>query len=264
MPTVSTMTRAGRGLRESADGLFHTVAVTIRGLGGPPEQWEYAALSAAGVPRYGDGHPFIPNLYVQSIDEVAVVAAGDAAVRITLTYGPPTAQSIPASQSAPLQLEIGAQLSTGKTQFDVDGNQIVLSYTYTSGTRAGHTVQQAGEVDLDYVLGTAKGARREQLTALQALEKSMAYAGTVNDFPWLGYPARTWRCMPILYSDPDDKGTLLARYEFVYKPQTWDVTAVYVDPDSGRPPTDLVKNIGYKTVQVLPTSDFNSLNAVFL
>ena len=48
-------------------------------------------------------------------------------------------------------------------------------------------------------------------------------------------------------------------YEFQYNPDTWDPTVRFIDSVTGKPPKDLVKDVGYKTVKKMPSCDFESV-----
>ncbi len=54
--------------------------------------------------------------------------------------------------------------------------------------------------------------------------------------------------------------TYLVDYEFQYLAETWDALVYWIDPDTNRPPSDLVLNTGYKRVQIYETANFASLS----
>ncbi len=51
-------------------------------------------------------------------------------------------------------------------------------------------------------------------------------------------------------------------FEFQLNPDGWDPTVIFIDDRTGKPPPDLVPNVGYKTVTKMPACDFESVIGV--
>ena len=105
-------------------------------------------------------------------------------------------------------------------------------------------------------------------------QKSKTYVGKVNSGTWSldpGCLAREWLCTGIDGSSNDRGSTWNVTYSFEYKPRIvdddrltgWDARVYYIDPDTGRPPSDCNsgdnKGEGYKVVQIYDEINFNAL-----
>lgn len=248
----------GTTLEHTADGYVVTEVWRVDGLTGDARGQQYAAEHTAGVPQEGDAHSHVPNIYASNI---AAEHITQTAVQLTITFQPRTGSSGSApSEADPGILEVGTALVQTTTELDNEGNQITLSHTYTTGEKAGTTDPQGGSVEVQVPQGIVRITRREPTSPLT---KSLQFTGTVNKFAWNGYPARTWLCLPIVGRTGDGGESYEVTYEFTYRSITWDSRPVYIDPDTGRRPPDLVEGEGLKTVPVYPESDFGPLGIAF-
>jgi hypothetical protein len=90
--------------------------------------------------------------------------------------------------------------------------------------------------------------------------KSRNFVGRTNSGTWGGDPPGSWLCTRIEGVSDDGGQTFNVTYEFQYNIDTWLATVVFIDPDTGRPPENLIEGEGLKQVQVYPRVDFNLLN----
>ena len=87
----------------------------------------------------------------------------------------------------------------------------------------------------------------------------------VNSVPWLGRAVRTWLCTNADYTwlsrtAPEAAADLAQlMLVFQYKETTWDPDALFIDERNGKPPKDLVEDVGFKTVQYQPSADFGTI-----
>lgn len=215
----------------------------------------YIAATTAGLPQYGEPHPHVPNIFVT---QVSLEDATPADAIFSITFGPRTGGTtgVQPDPSDPGLLEIGASLVNTTTQFDITGNQITLTHTYTSGPKTGITETQGGSVDIQVAQGVV---RRTRLESSANLSKALEYSGTVNDAAWQGYAARTWYCLPITYVSTDGGETYQTTYELHYRAETWDARIAFIDPDTNEIPGGLVEGRGIKSVRVIPEKNFFAL-----
>lgn len=250
-------TRRGGYTEEGDDGLAVLEQWTVDGLSGLEDAAaQYAALTASGLPQRGEGHPYVPGVYVR---HRRVTNKTHDACDIAITWTPRTGTSGTASETEPviMRLVSGSVLTT--TEVDKDGNPIVLQHTYTSGPKAGATDQVGGAVEIEVPVQVFEGRRLESGSPR---DKGRDYVGAVNATPFAGDPARTWKIDAIECDTRDGGLTYDVLYRASYNPDTWDSRAVYIDPDTGQRPPDLVVGEGLKIVRVRPEVDFGPLNLV--
>ena len=82
-----------------------------------------------------------------------------------------------------------------------------------------------------------------------------------GDFPPLSNP-RTWHITDMTYDLQDGGLPGLDLYLMVislrHNPDGWDPGVVFIDPETGKPPSDLVAGTGYKTVIHYTETNFAS------
>lgn len=246
-------TRRGCRISDGDDGVTVLEVWHVDGLSGAAASIQYAALNASGVPQKGEGHPYVPDVFVRSRDAENI--APDT-VRLTITWTPRNGISGQPDETDPGVLTISSALVTTTTEVDRDGNAITVSYTPTTGERAGITDPQGGSVELQVPQLVARLERRERFAPTT---KAATYTGRVNAGNWNGYPPRTWLAMPIEGTTSDGGLSYQVRYEFIHRPETWDARVAYIDPVTGKRPPDLVADVGIKSVRVYPEADFGPL-----
>ena len=252
----------GASFSESSNGLAATRTFLVTGLSGSPSFKTAEALFATGIPRFGDAHPNAPGVVVVSRTARPASRDSNASAIVQITYGQPTAeQGVPDAGGSSVQFSLGSSVQSVTTQKDASGNQILLSHTFTDTDESGNVTErietQGGEVDIQVPQTVFRVTRRESQSPGA---NSLFYTGKINSVPFLGGEPKTWLCTRI-EGDSDDGGeTFVVAYEFQYNRETWDATVVFIDPDTGRPPKDLVDGEGIKTVRVYQLVDFNALN----
>jgi len=88
------------------------------------------------------------------------------------------------------------------------------------------------------------------------------YVGTVNATPWNG-AAETWLCANVQFDLLDGTTPLPSwnfSYSFRHNVDGWKYTVAYIDPETGKPPPNLVAGTGIKDITWYPTADFWELN----
>lgn len=167
--------------------------------------------------------------------------------------------SLPLNQSL---IEVGASLSEDETTKDADGNPFSVEYTYPAnypGDKAGQTWGDVGDAVQKLVPSmTIVVTRRE---AASPGDTAKQFVGKVNDGPWSldsTANARQWLCTSITGRSEDGGLTYTVVYQFERR-ETWDLGIYFINPDTGKPPADLVDGVGIKQVQLYTEADFDLL-----
>ncbi|GAH41300.1 unnamed protein product, partial [marine sediment metagenome] len=112
--------------------------------------------------------------------------------------------------------------------------------------------------------GTVSVARPRSTTVITRTEtedpdsKADTYVGKLNAGTFRGKPAKTVRCNAIVGTSRDSGETYQTRYEFE-RAEDWRKTLAYRDPETGRPPSDLIEGTGLKQYEVYDTANFGGL-----
>ncbi len=245
----------GSSISDGVNGLEATRVFSVDGLQGDAAAKISSAFAAAGIPQRGNFHPVYPALRVVTRRARAV---HEDLVLIECIYRAPRSAERPADDTAEPIISVGSTLQSTPVDTDIEGVPIHTTYTYPDtypdAKRAGTTEVQRVDVEVLKPYETITFSRRETVAPV---EKSAAYSGKVNQFPYLGYPARSLLCRieGISYDGGDTYDTT---YELQYKPDLWDVVVTFADPLDGRPvwePDDLAR----QTFRVYEEIDFSGL-----
>ena len=208
-------------------------------------------------------HPAVPNCYLTDFNPKP---ESSEVVTVEITYkenavgdggstGDPNAKEI----------EIGTSVSQGETNKDFVGEPVVLEYTYPEDYKGdekkrGVTVLQGGLLQKLIPESTIRVTIKNQVSP-GAL--SRAYVGYTNDGPWtldMECVADQWLCTSITGRSSNGGATYTVLYEFAYRSDGWQPTAVFINPDDGKPPPDLEDELGSILVALYGQKDLNSLN----
>lgn len=244
----------------------HGAKLTVQG-------WEFTRVAMVrGVT--GEGHTKLINAVLAVIEEVGGIYAEHPNMANTLIKSfdpvPKTPEEVEvriiyAQRSRVVteesQIEVGSSITQVETNKDSAGNLITLSYAYPVNYKGndkyrGQTITQGGMIKRPVPTSTLSITRRESVSPLT---KSQAYVGRVNSDVWKGGEIRTWLCTGITGRSDDSGDSYVVTYSFEYKFDTWDETIMFINPDDGKPPTDLVNNVGIKTIQGLTAVAFSGL-----
>lgn len=162
------------------------------------------------------------------------------------------------------RINIGTSVSQVESNTDANGDPILVEYQYPTDyqldpQKAGKTIKQGGTIQRPAPESTLVIKRRE--TASPG-DKSRIYSGKANSVSWSLDPTsdpRQWFCYSITGESDDGGATYDVEYTFHYREETWDQEVMFINPDDGRPPPDLVVGTGLKIVRRVKTIDFNGL-----
>lgn len=207
----------------------------------------------------GFGTP-MPNLatpnYFKNIGQHKYNSADEA--RAKLTYS-----GFPA-----LQIEFNSSLAQVEDYLDKDGNPLTVVYAYpnnystiTGGNPAynGLSVTQGvaesrPTSDLTFTIRTTTTGGVNSVTPLCGL------VGFVNQSSYpigtIAGAARTWLCTACQSRSEDSGFTFNLAMSFQYRATTWDNKIFFINPDTGRPPPDLIAGTGAKRPMLALETNF--------
>jgi len=159
-----------------------------------------------------------------------------------------------------------------ETNIDGDGKPITVSHQWpTTDVDFGGPPQQTHVQG-----GTFKFFQAQRTLSFTGL-RTTAYpdmmalkmVGALNNKPWYGEVARMWMCTKVEYTPFDiasglavGAGRYKMMFEFQHNPDTWDTTVYFEDARTGKPPTGLVAEMGYKKISKHKEVDFEDLMGV--
>ena len=224
------------------------------------------ALDNSDLPAPGRPHPIESHLFVTKRVPKII---GPRTVMVTVTYAIPGGGSFDPpfgdfALSGGSSVEQVERALHNQTQPDgaTSGQQIVVEYQPPGADTA---IKQNGEITP--FEGRAVMSFRAQIATQAPWAIVSSWVNMVNTgsfFPYApGAASRTWLITDMDYELLSSSNPLGAPlYEMTltmrHNPNTWDPFVIYIDPETGRPPADLL-NVGYKTVKWHFEDDFGRL-----
>ena len=236
----------GSSCRLSANGYEADRTATVSGLTGHAADRLRAAVVATGIPRIGDAHPTIANLYAQ---ELRVVPDGATAAVVTIRYISRAAEI----GQAPV-VEVGSSVVQTSTDTDATGERVTVSYLPASGA----TELRTQGVRLS-VMAPQTTLRMTRTEDANPQVKARSFVGTINRTRVFDGDRGKWLCTSIGGKSIDGGSAYEVTYEFQYQSDGWQPKASYIDPQTNRPPSDVVDGLGVKTVSIYREREFKEL-----
>lgn len=288
MPSVVIDIIDGSDLIETEDAIEKTRIALVKDVtNGTNAEREWDALSASGVPAIGDALGSTAPLSNVTLVRRSVRPASKGSthqMEVVLEYSSRRlAIADPDDETLPTY-ESGTVLQTFSTNQDVNGNKVVLQYTYPSDYAinpddAGKTITTGATFDVQRP-ATTEVMRRVEV-GIDPEPLAEAYVGKVNNATWLNRAPGVWLCTGITGTSRDAGVTWEMEYTFQKNSDGWNNRKVVIeDPNTGRPPPDVVADsgisaatglpgnpsledsIGLKTVQSYETADFDILQLI--
>ena len=232
--------------KQGAEGEELTVSMMITGLAETGLAKIAEAMALDDVPGMGDVHPDLDTLYVsgirlKSLDakvlELEHIYTGRSS-GIDNDFGFGTGGSGDS-------MEVGATVISEDR--NADGDNVPLSVSYTDAEGVVH--EQGGMVTILVPQMTKTFTRR---TTYDPAYDAIDFVGAVNSAIWpLMLEARAGEllCTGIVGRSSDWGQTWEVTYSFQYNSRGWDSQQiVYIDPETGRPPDDVVDGNGVETI----------------
>lgn len=268
------------GMRASDDvesGKTATRIFIASEVGGTPNERLFSVLEEQAIPLKGDPHPFRQTLRVFSRESTPLDVA---TYKITVMYRQPSGSSQQeADDTQQPILSINATTRSVTTNQFIDGAGISQDMTvyYTPDEPSGENavIPQPFEAQIEVPSITITLQRKE---TKDTLAKSIKYVGHVNVTRILEDPPYSWLISKISSTTKDGGESYDVTYELqrsvgvdVFGVVTggWNVTAVYIDPDTGKPPSDIRETgqFGVSSEQhaltdftIYPTREFRELD----
>lgn len=248
--------------RFTLDGWTMERTVVVTGVTGDGHEKLLNAMNTSGIPALGTQHPSGADCYLRE----AIPTADDSdTVRIRFIYADPTNMSYRQQLNT---IEVGGTLSQVQTNYDRLDSVIGAEYTYpvdyeyhdfSEKSEADRTVTQCELVNKFIPEHTIVKTRLEYVNpSLIAID----FVGTVNAAGWNFAPSAlsgTWMCTGIVGRSNDGGESYIVTYSFQHRVDTWSTEVLFIDPYTGKPPTDLVDGVGRETYELYDIMDFNLL-----
>jgi len=241
--------------RYTADGWQFTRIAIVTEITGTGHARIYNAAQQLGV-FIGASHPTVPTAYLMSVTPTSETSD---TVKFRLDYAE--------YPFADMQVSIGSTVSQIETNKDINGDPFELEYAFPADYHiddyAGETITTGAVVSL--LSPETTMVVRKHITGadyLDVLVVSTSYVGKTNAAGWMvmGSPAEnTWLCTGITGETSDAGLTYMVTYSFHYRSDGWDSEIVFMDPNTGKPPSDVVEGVGIKTYQMYAQANFNNL-----
>lgn len=248
---------------EAVEEEGHVVSVTRKFIGTGAASSTLAALTneaftSSSFPSRGDTLPGNTNL-VCTGRRVRLLTNSNRSIEITCQY-------LPLGQSKSTFIFSGSTtLSQDATQLDRYGNQIYVSHTFPNDDPdedyAGETKNQG--IDLTVFMPQTTLTATGQLQVAYPDYVSRYWVGAMNGTFWAGADPYYWMCTRVDFS-PLDVGFGRFRYweftfEFQHRQTGWIPQIFYIDPRTGKPPINIVPNVGAKYIDWYSAIDYNYL-----
>ncbi len=251
-------------VRQDAKGITAVRVAHLSNIGGRPDTVHADALSAAGLPRWGDTHPAFPTLRLL---DIVLEAIDTRQWRGILTYREPSAEDrlFLAPLGTVAEVEWFSTQVTVDKLYDAEGNRMfhwyagsptsVLSVggniveTRMAGLRALAVKAERADVQIPSV-----GARVTMAEATNPRTRQ-AYIGATNRGYWSGDPPQTWLFVGLAGRFERDRW--INTYELVYRQDTWDLESVI--EYNGSPPSDATVGNGITYFRVYQSANYQQL-----
>jgi hypothetical protein len=223
----------------------------VTGLSGTASAKMNEALSVSGIPAWHADHPVISGLAVASM---TVTALDSQNANVVCTYKTKTSRIMPPSTSTPGQVTVGGSVQSTDANLDINGALMVV------GPPPGVTADS--QVGTASIMIPQLALRFSRLEPSSPASNAKTYLGTTNSGTFQGDAAGIWLCTRLEGVSDDGGATYRVDYEFQRCPGGWDATILWVDPETGTPPSGCVDGDGIETYQVYAQTNFGSLNLV--
>lgn len=214
------------------------------------------ALRNSEVPQPGAPHPVVHGLFV--VERFPIIRSR-VIVQIEIRYKRPNLEQPPPGEAwVPSG---GAGLEEISTQLDRNGTQIITEHEGIIQGGQIHPLMPRRELQFSW---SAQADTPGQLVD--------AYVGKVNSDTWQNGSPRTWLCMSFNFGIAN-AATTPVTYDFTAnfrqkddgtvndsgEPTGHDPQIIFIDPETGKPPSNLVAGEGYKTVVWYDEAVFGNL-----
>lgn len=254
---------ANASIRQNAAGIEATRIAHLTEISGRPDARAQTALTAPGMPRYGDPHPAIPDLRVV---DVVLTPLDVRQWQATIIYRVPTPEELIHAEppGTVVDREWFSSNVTVDRLFDADGNrmwhwyagnpqsvsitggnvQVVRSNTRQLGVKADRADVQIPSVGVRVLMTEASDVRSRR-----------GFIGATNAGYWSGDPPETWLFAGV--AGRLERGRWLNTYELIYRVDGWRLESVI--EFNGAPPSDASVGNGIRRFKVYGMINYAAL-----
>ena len=257
-------------LELTLNGPRGTQFIHLLGVEGSSEQEVlHNALSSADIPKLGSPHVRVEGAVVRRVRGV-YMPDSPSQVMCEIEWGFQNEGNFnqdPSDRFAEPSIEISTTIQQAVTSKDVDGSFIVLT-----GDQLGETDESTSDI----LAGPPQLALVEYPLAMTIVivrrrenespgPKSKRFVGKVNENPegllTFGDLDHFWLCTRLGGFSEDAGATWNVTYEFQRHPDNWNVTQVYLHPNTGLPISRPVpgKSI-LENVRIIPAENFHAMD----
>ncbi len=227
----------------------HDVSGEAWGIDDPAINKVRAAILHDDIPNLGDAHPSEPTALLY---EIAAISVDRDIVKLRLKYR--TTQGAAWELGEATIIEAATTLVQKEANVDIDGAEIYISHKYPGDA---DYKDQGVLVPVTTPQETVIFRKRE---TVDPHTFGMNYTNKVNITPWYGGAIGTWLCTMITGRSTNRTVWWDNAYSFQYDPFTWEHHAVFIDPNTGRPPKDIEAGVGEKYYRMYGLADFDELD----
>lgn len=195
------------------------------------------AAEATGMPVIGDSHPSLATAYLERIEPISTATD---IVKLRLVYK---------ERFDTVQIQTANDVIQDETNYDTGFNSsptairiLQVKYTYPADYEYDANLQE--KTITQSALATKLVPQRTVIFRIRETfspeDLAATYVGTVNELLWRGGPTRSWLCTGIDGTTSDGGIHWDNVYSFQYKRDLWQAVIVFIDPNTGKPPADII------------------------
>jgi hypothetical protein len=223
-----------------------------------------AAFAATGL-AIGDAWPGGGGAV---LEEAVPIAISPDQVRLRLVYRQPISNY----DLNVWKVSVTGSLAMVQTNKDAAGNAVTVSYTWpTSESDPNYPTENSELAGKTRTVGDLRSVLRPELSIVASrrtvvydpIVETLALQGHVNSSLWHGGAAGGWLCELCSFVSEVYGGNIwIQTVQLHARPWSttgWKSRVMFVDRNTGYPPSDLVENTGMKDVTDYPSADFSVL-----
>lgn len=238
-------------LQRTKDGieLFRTARITGTS-GATAVDKLLDALATEGLPAIGDALAADkPWLRLQRI----IPREGrDGEIDVGLVYS--TQSDALTGSAGYARIRVGAEVEQIEVKYDYLGQEYALQYHYPADYKANEKLAGT-DSEVAQARWTIDRSRRVvTYTRTEAVSPAVLqdlYLDTVNAAGWNAFPADaagTWRCISVEAEANYGGVSWEVTYVFKHRAEGWYTVVAWEDPNTGKPPADLIEGLGWHKI----------------
>jgi hypothetical protein len=246
-------------------GVTATRVFKVENATGSPSQIIYHSVITGALPKIGDPHPGIPNIFLESLNGNPI---NSNIVQVTAKYSPPTFRN--PEEAAKVQISVSGTIQNVQTNKHIVRNGAIeeeelmtLEYTYPKGQAPDGVDKEKKSIPTVEKQVANIVIRMTRLEEENPINLANQYVSKLNLKKFLGTAQFTWMCTNISGQSNDGGESYQNTYEFQYAPDGWKIDAAFADEQTGKIPADIEegvnKNKALKNFRLQRSIDFKAL-----